>query len=559
VAIVLQIATQQKLTKAGRIAMTHVTYLGHAGFLWETDGALLAIDPWVSAHGAFDSGWFQLPRNHDQEVRLLSAFKDSSKQLLVYVTHHHKDHFDLEFLQKLPRDRVTLLLPRFERDVFARYEKELSHLRQRRLADGESFAFAGGELQVFLEDSGINRDSAVLVRSPDLCFFDMNDAKVHERLGAIKREHGTIDIFACQFSGATWHPARYSYPPRRRAEIAREKTRHKFEALARSIEVLSPRLFLPSAGPACFLDPDLFELNFEEPTSFPRAAAVERFLAKRLRTTPIMVETLSPGDTISVHDSRLDVRKLRDPMRDEPESFRAELLRYQSDYLEHFQSMRRTLDSGERAALLDRLGREMSEKLAVFEACDQIAVPLFLGLDDEDLWLKVDFAQRSVTVTNRVDTESYYAVRSPAWQLERVLDRHITWEDWYLTFRATLDRQPDRYDTLLNGFLWLETEDLQWFCRKMREHRAKRERARFEWNGCVYETDRYCPHQGADLTAGYVTPDGHLVCPRHRWKFKLDDGGKCASNDTTIAARPIELPLAAMVARRQGRADEVNA
>lgn len=39
-----------------------IGYLGHAGFVVETEGAVVVADPWVSRHGAFASAWMQLPQ-----------------------------------------------------------------------------------------------------------------------------------------------------------------------------------------------------------------------------------------------------------------------------------------------------------------------------------------------------------------------------------------------------------------------------------------------------------------------------------------------------------------
>ena len=61
-----------------------------------------------------------------------------------------------------------------------------------------------------------------------------------------------------------------------------EKTARKFETVAREVELVHPALFLPSAGPCCFLDPQLVHLNFERVNIFPRAAQFLSFLESRL-------------------------------------------------------------------------------------------------------------------------------------------------------------------------------------------------------------------------------------------------------------------------------------
>ena len=42
-----------------------IKFLGHAGFLYETNNEIILMDPWMSKEGAFDSSWYQFPSNHD--------------------------------------------------------------------------------------------------------------------------------------------------------------------------------------------------------------------------------------------------------------------------------------------------------------------------------------------------------------------------------------------------------------------------------------------------------------------------------------------------------------
>ena len=41
--------------------------------------------------------------------------------------------------------------------------------------------------------------------------------------------------------------------------------------------------------------------------------------------------------------------------------------------------------------------------------------------------------------------------------------------------------------------------------------------------GRPHVLDGICPHAGAPMGAGWVT-DGCAVCPRHAWRFDLNDG-----------------------------------
>ena len=47
---------------------------------------------------------------------------------------------------------------------------------------------------------------------------------------------------------------------------------------------------------------------------------------------------------------------------------------------------------------------------------------------------------------------------------------------------------------------------------------------------------KFCPHQGTDLSAASVEDGRYLVCPKHRWMFDMEDGGKAIEADATINA-----------------------
>ena len=55
-------------------------------------------------------------------------------------------------------------------------------------------------------------------------------------------------------------------------------------------------------------------------------------------------------------------------------------------------------------------------------------------------------------------------------------------------------------------------------------------------NGEIFEIDRFCPHQGADLCNAKITPDNMLICPRHGWKFDLNKDGENISSGESIHA-----------------------
>ena len=142
----------------------------------------------------------------------------------------------------------TVVIARFRRphlrEVFSGYGAR----DVRVLADGERVEFPGGYLKLFVEDAGVNRDSALLVHGDGQTFLDLNDCKIHDRAGRIAREDGPIDVFTSQFSGAIWHPPCYEYEKKQYETISRRKCFSKFEAVARTIETLRPRIISRARG-----------------------------------------------------------------------------------------------------------------------------------------------------------------------------------------------------------------------------------------------------------------------------------------------------------------------
>ena len=75
---------------------------------------------------------------------------------------------------------------------------------------------------------------------------------------------------------------------------------------------------------------------------------------------------------------------------------------------------------------------------------------------------------------------------------------------------------------------------------------ANKERAIVEAGGARYSVVRYCPHQGADLTEGWVEGGNLLVCPRHRWQFDMEKQGRCTSNNSSLCAEKLPANVEAL-------------
>jgi UDP-MurNAc hydroxylase len=191
--------------------------------------------------------------------------------------------------------------------------------------------------------------------------------------------------------------------------------------------------------------------------------------------------------------------------------------------------------------ILCRLADELGKKMENFSAVDPYGRNMYFSLVGlEHKFLCVDFADRKVCVVNKICSEFFYHIEAPTWQIERVLDRKMTWEDFCLTFRAKVARSPDKYDTLINGFIFSEADAIPELVAKIAAFRNQKARIVVEVGGRQYEIDRYCPHQGADLSHGWCEDGRYWVCSRHQWKYDLENGGRCMMSSDTIGALSLE-------------------
>ncbi|MCR9192129.1 MAG: Rieske 2Fe-2S domain-containing protein [Gammaproteobacteria bacterium] len=520
-----------------------ITYLGHSGFIVETAQTIIVMDPWVSPNGAFDAAWFQYPKNHHMADIVRSLLSSSDKDKYIYISHEHKDHFDIDFLTSLPNRDFTLVLADFYHSIVKQdlaainYEcKDIISLK-----NDESLPFKDGSMTLFVIDMELDADSAILVQSDSGTFLNLNDSKPHDQLHAIAEKYSPIDVFSGQFSGAIWHPTCYKMDEKHYEAVCRHKNKSKFKMLAQSLDILKPAVFLPSAGPPCFLDPILFPIQLQKINTYPRARQLLDFLDHHFADNPISTQwsEIMPGDVLDV-PTRAFVERVS--TRVEDDEFVDYITAYAEEYTSFFAERAKENAKIDPAVVFKQLKKELDEKLECMHLVRQyIQTKLYFALDEyTEAMYCIDFMNNEITLTDNIeDKEQFFSITTPAWQVEKVLSGSMSWADFSLAFRATLQRVPDVYNTLSHAYLTLNTDRLAHFCQLYHDISLKEERITVDSEGSSYSVLRYCPHQGGDLANAKVK-DGILVCPRHGWKFDLKNGGKCLHAEASIDATPCE-------------------
>jgi UDP-MurNAc hydroxylase len=64
-----------------------------------------------------------------------------------------------------------------------------------------------------------------------------------------------------QYSGAIWYPMVYDEPREQLMQQAHAKVASQFARSLKYVSLVNARVVVPSAGPPCFLDEDLFHFN----------------------------------------------------------------------------------------------------------------------------------------------------------------------------------------------------------------------------------------------------------------------------------------------------------
>src|SRR5262249_18622005 len=207
---------------------------------------------------------------------------------------------------------------------------------------------------------------------------------------------------------------------------------------------------------------------------------------------------MMPGDTLNVSSGKWLAQGHERPSE---ETLKEYLTCYASRYAHFFSEWQRKPLLLELEVLLERLAGELERKLSQLTLSERVDVPLYFGFSDADTpKIRIDFRKRVVDQVAQITGNDFYTLEAPTWQVARVLDGHLTWEEFALTFRMRLNRRPDVYQTLIQGFLIMEPEDMNWFCARLLDIEQRRKRTVVEAGGMRYSIDRYCPHGGADLT-----------------------------------------------------------
>ncbi|MDG2158566.1 MAG: Rieske 2Fe-2S domain-containing protein [Gammaproteobacteria bacterium] len=497
----------------------NLKFWGHNCFSIISDKTLLITDPWFSNSGAFFGSWFQYPKNHHLKNKILELI-ELSDNAYIFITHEHQDHYDKEFLSCISKN-TKILIPSYMDKSF-RSDCESLGLEVFEIKDKEKYQLNKDFwISPYISHIGINHDSALLVVTEEFKFFNQNDCKIFDRLDEINE---SIDYYSVQFSGATWHPSNFILSDKRKKEISKQKVNNKLNSVLRGIVNLKPKYFLPAAGPAIFpyLDD---ELSFGIDNIFIHHNVLNSFL-KRNNVNNILY--LNPGD-------HLDDKK---HLPINPPSNHDDLEEYKRNTINLWDKIDNIFDR-------ELLEQSIINRLNEIKDIDIDKAPILIfnytntfNKDDHSNTDKIfiDLSNKNILSTFKYD-KPYEEIISDK-KYFSLMHSKERWQNIYLSLRAKVLREPDLFCNDINIFLFSDIENIRDNFVLTKNISNERIQVKNK-NGEVFEINRFCPHNGADLCNAEINSDNYLVCPRHGWKFDLTNKGIDKLSKTTIDSKKI--------------------
>ena len=106
----------------------------------------------------------------------------NKKEVFLYISHEHQDHFDLETLNIIKSYVNMCLIPNYY-DKFLKNSLDKLGLHTKELNDLEVFKFNKQDfIQLMILDTGINHDSTAFIKLKNKTFLNQNDCKNFDRL-----------------------------------------------------------------------------------------------------------------------------------------------------------------------------------------------------------------------------------------------------------------------------------------------------------------------------------------------------------------------------------------
>ena len=508
-----------------------IKYLGHASIYIEVEGTSIVTDPWFSKTGAFLASWHQFPENEDLDLELVRNVN------YIILSHEHLDHFDIDFIKTINQN-TTILIPVYQDKYLLNKLKEVTQNKIIEVDYKTKYQLGNNFTALPLNQTvPIQMDSTWIFETPEGVIVNVNDMAPTKDDIEWMRNNFDIKYLFHQFSGANWYPHIYHYDDNKKIKLSKSKVSNKFHHCLSNFQELNAEYLIPSAGPPCFLDDELFEMNFSESSTFPTSDIFYKYcknenidLDKIILCLPNdIIKGKHNNENLFKHEAYFDkvnyLKKYkirRQPIIDE---YKKSLKHYSLNTKNLFERFKSSLEPLVEASRFFR---------------KQIGGKVLFQIDNNYNFL-VNFLRRKNSVSEWDGKQEYmYRYEMSLTYLNMILERELRWEELFLSCRFKAFRDPDVHNQALQTFLYYDGHQAKDMYKHYEEYynRQKLEETFvLKSGGKKYNCQRYCPHAMVDLSKGKVV-DGELICPGHGWGFKLN-GGTCDRHNSKIRCEEI--------------------
>ena len=497
-----------------------ITFLGHAGLDVRLGATRVVCDPWLSARGAYLGSWHPFPDNGHL------AAKDLHDTPTLFISSPRPDHCDLETLGAFPKT-VRVVIPAFPSRVLADQIGQLGFTEVVELLDWQPLDLGGGARLTVVSASPRHILAAALVLELDgEVIVNQNDcpldAATLARLGATKPS-----VHFVQFSGASYFPAVYDFPPdQMKAQVEEEVAEISRRFFGAAAEI-GARYLVPSGGPPCFLDDRGFELNFDGSIFFDTDELQARMGTATATATatstateaPALLERLRilyPGDAAVGEGGawQFDGRKPYTDKRPYLEAYRSARGPSRENQLAELRALALPVDLKELRSYLRDL---FQFEDMTWDPGIMIQIRL---TDGPSVW--VDFRKKPFRYLTECEEPANYVLTLESAWMSLILQQKVTWHDLLMGLKVVVHRDPDRASPrLMSHFDYRHDAVLFDLVRQLDPALITIQDEQME-----YVCQRFCPHRGRDLEYAIIER-GVLTCTAHGWRFDLRKGGRC--------------------------------
>ena len=495
-----------------------IKFLGQAGLLVTGKNCKLLCDPWFSSSGGFLARWHQFPPNDHIDQKSLKEVD------YLYISHEHHDHFDREFLETFPKD-IPLLIANYQTKDFRNELSKIGFSKIIEINDWQKLDLAKDfEVTLFTDPGKYKEDSALLIKCDGFTILNKNDCYL-PRDFLKKLKDFRIDLLFTQFSGAIWYPMVYDYDDQKMKQVASTVRNRLNTNFIDNVNILNPTYVIPSAGPPCFLEDDCFAFNFEKNGIFPDQHDIINQIKNKINSNFNMMLPndnvfLSKNNNIEFENNNTFDFKNKEFVLQKYKEKRSPII---ANYLNQIPKPKNDLFEK-----FCEFFQDIFNYSSYFTSNVQQLVEFDIQGDYGGKW-QIDFNKNSPEIFNDEIKTANYKFSFDSKYMNLILNEEINFEDFLLSLRLKISRNPDTYNGPLFTLLQYGRSPLLIQRAENFELKSKSPiTINVQDENKIYKIQKFCPHLGEDLKNASIE-NGILVCPRHQWNFDLNDCGKCVA------------------------------